>query len=672
MDMANRKRRSLKSILLSEVIVAAVLVIVIITVVSSTLQSERIIELTQSVLAEESKSYSSEIYNWWSGVETRVKQTADVWKSIPDMSYDDALSMLLVLTEKDPDSQDIYVGYGESMTFLDGSGWDPPETFVFTDRVWYTGALSAGGEIYTSEPYLDASTGKTCLACAIMLDDGVVLSSDINFDKVAEKLNAFQSSAQNAGFYIINKETQDILVSNESGVVGETVSESGDQVMQGLKKVFSSLQTLPDADDKVVTASTPAGKMLYVATDIQDTSWVVVTAVPYSFISGAITAAIVKTSLVGLVLLALLALFMYIVISKYLNPVTKVTAEIKSITDGDFTATIIPEGNNEITTLNEQLNGYIENMRRMLHTLTDISGKMNERAGECTDISGALASANRNQNQSLEQLNNILGDMNRTIDEVAGAATSLATTASELSDNATEVREFCQEAVKSSGSGKNEMEGMTESMSVLNKTFTELTDIIHMTGETVNEISGITETINAISAQTNLLSLNASIEAARAGELGRGFAVVANEVGALAGQSSEATDSIKSLVDNITKNIGEINARADRCLKDMAECMSGVERVNESFGLIYEDISKASDGITQITEGIDHISEYAHTNAAITQEQSATITQILSLSDQLVQESETISEETDSITDISGKLNEYAGNIADDLKYYTL
>ena len=40
-----------------------------------------------------------------------------------------------------------------------------------------------------------------------------------------------------------------------------------------------------------------------------------------------------------------------------------------------------------------------------LRSLSEISGHMNSRAGECFDISHTLSDANRNQGESIEQLN---------------------------------------------------------------------------------------------------------------------------------------------------------------------------------------------------------------------------------------------------------------------------
>ncbi len=671
--MKKSKRKSLKKILSTQIIAFVAIIIVIITMINMKMQSDRITELTESVLAKESISYASEVYNWWSSIEERVGQTASVYRNLPEQSYDDTLAMLLKLTEEDPDSQDVYIAFGDTGKFLDGSGWIPDDTFVFTDRAWYIGAMDKKGDIYTSEPYVDASTGKTCLACAVMIRDQVVLSSDINFDKVAERLAEFKSSSPDARFYIINKETKDILVSNVADITGTTIDESTDSIMQGLAGVFDSLNTVNSIDaDKVVTTGTSVGKMMFAATDIDGTSWVVVSAVPHSFVSANINNTLLITFITAAVLLGLLAITLFITISRYINPVAKVTDRITDISNGDFTVTLVPEGNNEITTLSERLNDYIANMRSMLLGLANISNDMNDNAGECIDISRTLTSSNQNQGESLEKLNSTLSSMNDSIDEIARAATDLAHTSSELTQNAEDVKNLCLETMESSASGREEMANMTNNVNTLNDTMGELTEIIRTTARSIEEITGITDTINAISEQTNLLSLNASIEAARAGEMGKGFAVVASEVGVLAKQSTEATDTIRQLIGSITKNIEDINEKADICMKDMEACMSSVDSANASFNTINDDVAKATDGIIEITGGIEKINDVASGNAATTQEQAATINEILGLSDSIVSESNRILSETDNISNISENLNQFSDSIKTDLSKYTL
>ncbi|MBE5935098.1 MAG: hypothetical protein E7262_04835 [Lachnospiraceae bacterium] len=98
----------------------------------------------------------------------------------------------------------------------------------------------------------------------------------------------------------------------------------------------------------------------------------------------------------------------------------------------------------------------------------------------------------------------------------------------------------------------------------------------------VNEVKRITEGINEISEQTNLLSLNASIESARAGESGKGFAVVADEIRNLADETGGLTRDI----DNIVKDL-EIKADQARSVVEQV-----VYAVNEENVTIDETMNK--------------------------------------------------------------------------------
>ena len=181
----------------------------------------------------------------------------------------------------------------------------------------------------------------------------------------------------------------------DDAVVGNSLSASGDPVVSGLSTIFTELDTsMTYNTDKVQIIKTDAGKMMYVATRVEGTSWVVASATPYSFVMDPTYASLNVSLLITLVSLAGLAAFLFFVIKKYLEPVSVVTGRIGDITGGDFTAKVDAQGNNEITTLSEQLNDYIERMKGMLLHITEISEDMSGSAQQCLDISGSLSRSN--------------------------------------------------------------------------------------------------------------------------------------------------------------------------------------------------------------------------------------------------------------------------------------
>ena len=84
-------------------------------------------------------------------------------------------------------------------------------------------------------------------------------------------------------------------------------------------------------------------------------------------------------------------------------------------------------------------------------------------------------------------------------------------------------------------------------------------------GETVVRLSEhsqtieeIIQTVQDLADQSNLLAVNALIEAARAGEQGKGFAVVAQEIKNLSHQSNQATDQVKSILDDTRRSVSAV------------------------------------------------------------------------------------------------------------------
>ena len=90
-------------------------------------------------------------------------------------------------------------------------------------------------------------------------------------------------------------------------------------------------------------------------------------------------------------------------------------------------------------------------------------------------------------------------------------------------------------------------------------------DIIKLIEQTNNILDFVTN----VASNSRLLGLNAAIEAARAGDVGRGFAVVADEIRKMAENSTKSVNDTKSLISTITVKVNHLMRKVEE-LTDVA------------------------------------------------------------------------------------------------------
>ncbi len=285
--------------------------------------------------------------------------------------------------------------------------------------------------------------------------------------------------------------------------------------------------------------------------------------------------------------------------------VTRTSQDIASSSEFIMTST-----NQVAKAISEVARGSQEQSKDVLNT----AGILNELTASINAISAGAAKQSTDVNSAVA----IIDEMANTIDKVAEKALNASRSAAETS----QVASRGGETVKLSITG----------MENIKTTVFDSANRIKALGELSSEIGNITQVIEDIAEQTNLLALNAAIEAARAGEHGKGFAVVADEVRKLAERSTQATKQISAIIANIQAGTDDavramekttvqaeegaaLASDAGKALSEIVEVVNTVVAEIEEIGAAAEQLGAHSDNAV---EAINKIATVAADNAAAT------------------------------------------------------
>lgn len=241
-------------------------------------------------------------------------------------------------------------------------------------------------------------------------------------------------------------------------------------------------------------------------------------------------------------------------------------------------------------------------------------------------------------------VNDMLGALTGLITEISESGQTLSGSASELRQTADVLSRQAEQNAASVEETSAALEELSASISQVNDSISDVSNNAHEAKETATssekvaqtatesmdkiasgskEIMRVTEVINDISFQINLLALNAGVEAARAGDAGRGFSVVASEVRQLAQRASEASKEISVVLVQSDAAVTEGVANVSNAKASLDDIARTVIKISQSVDDVTRAVSEQAAGIKEISTAVSQVDGNTQKQAAAFEEVTA-------------------------------------------------
>ena len=365
-----------------------------------------------------------------------------------------------------------------------------------------------------------------------------------------------------------------------------------------------------------------------------------------------------RSNFMGLLVLTIIlaiGIFSVIYTIIYFTRITGTIARLayaaQSIANGDLEVErVTAQSDDEVAILAKSFNKMVDNLRMLIGKIVESSTQVAQAAKLLRNVAEQTTKASQQIATNIQDVSQGAYEQSTQTRKTIDVVNQLLAGNQNVLTNAHQVLISADQATTAAATGNNKIHELLTQIKIIEEKINSIQAVTDLLEKHTEDIGMILEVITQISAQTNLLSLNAAIEAARAGEYGRGFAVVADEVRKLAEDTGNQVENIAAILEAIQTQakrftvemavgVQEVKAGTDvaeEALVAFAHIVSTSEEVNSQIRAINTELERMKTEIRQVEEGSFSIATIAEQSsmrsqevAASTEEQTASLEEAL-------------------------------------------